>query len=390
MRKIIAIVGTRPDAIKMAPVVKAFREYQDWQVKLAASGQHREMLQQVLDAFGLSSDINYEVMRHQQTLAYITSAVLNAFDELFAQEKPDLVIAQGDTTTTLCAGMAAFYRRIPFAHVEAGLRTDSIWAPFPEEFNRRATAQLACLQFAPTRRAVQNLLAERVPPASIMMTGNTSIDAVLEVARQPRDFTPPGVGRMLLVTTHRRENWGEPQRRIGEAVSEILRRNSGVYAVLPMHPNRAVREVLEGVLGGCERAILCEPPPYPTFVQWMKASYLILTDSGGIQEEAPALHKPVLVLREETERPEGIEVGAAVLVGTEKDRIVRETERLLCDEEAYQRMASAPNPYGDGLASRRIRAGVRRFLGLPFEEVAPFGDGEKPFASPGDASLSVR
>jgi UDP-N-acetylglucosamine 2-epimerase (non-hydrolysing) len=219
---------------------------------------------------------------------------------------------------------------------------------------------------------VQNLLAERIPPESILLTGNTSIDAVLEVARQRGDFAPLGPGRMLLVTTHRRENWGEPQRRIAEAIREVLQRHSDVHAVIPMHPNQTVREVLKEVLGRCERAFLCEPPPYPVFVQWMKASYLILTDSGGIQEEAPALGKPVLVLREETERPEGVEVGAAVLVGTEKERIVRETERLLQDEEAYQRMSSAPNPYGDGLASRRITAGVRKFLGLPFEVIAPF------------------
>lgn len=372
MPKIVAIVGTRPDAIKMAPVVASLLKHKDLKVKLAASGQHREILQQVFDSFGLSPDINYDVMQHQQTLAYITSVILTAFDALFAEEKPDLVIAQGDTTTTLCSAVASFYRRIPFAHVEAGLRTDSIWMPFPEEFNRRATAQLARLQFAPTRRAAENLLAERVPLEYITITGNTSIDAVLNVAKATGELTPFGPGHMLLVTTHRRENWGEPQRRVAEALRELIRRNPGVHVVIPMHPNEVVREVIKGVLGGCERAFLCDPPSYPTFVQWMKASYLILTDSGGIQEEAPALHKPVLVLREKTERPEGIEAGSALLVGTDPERIINETERLLYDKGAYQRMCSAPNPYGDGLASQRITGAVRRFFELPYEAIAPF------------------
>lgn len=367
-----AVCGTRPDAIKMAPVILELRAHGDLDTRVIASGQHREMLRQVFDTFEIREDRNFDVMRERQTLAYITSSVLSALDEAIEAESPDLVIAQGDTTTTLVAGMAAFYRRIPFAHVEAGLRTDTIESPFPEEFNRRAVSQVTRLHFAPTAAAKENLVAERVKSDWVLVTGNTSIDAILDMSRRLEPLNPPRDGRMILVTTHRRENWGEPQTRICRAIVRILDAVEDAYVYLPMHPNKVVREVLELELGKNERVILTEPPEYRSFAQLMMASHLILTDSGGVQEEAPSLGKPVLVLRDETERPEGIDAGNAVLVGTNEEKIYGEAVRLLTDADAYDRMAQARNPYGDGLAAKRIVAAVRRHLGLPYEEVGEF------------------
>jgi len=369
---ILAVCGTRPDAIKMAPVVLSMREHEDWEVRFVASGQHREILQQALDFFGLTPDRNYALMQEKQTLNYITVSALNAMESAISDYKPQLVIAQGDTTTTLCAAVQAFYNAIPFAHVEAGLRTPTIHRPFPEEFNRRTTSLITELHFAPTRKAAENLLREGVSGSHIFITGNTSIDAVLAVARKLPEWNPFAEGRMLLVTTHRRENWGEPQRRICRTIVEILRRFPDCYAVIPMHPNRMVREVLQECLSDCERVFLIEPPDYPGFVQLMKNAYLILSDSGGVQEEAPSLGKPVLVLREETERPEGIEAGAATLVGTSEKMILEETSRLLTSEEDYCRMAKTRNPYGDGRSSKRIVNEIRRFLGLSFAEIPLF------------------
>lgn len=356
----------------MAPVILELKAHEDLDTRVIASGQHREMLRQVFDTFGIREDRNFDVMKERQTLAYITASVLSALDEAIEAEAPDLVIAQGDTTTTFVAGMAAFYRRIPFAHVEAGLRTDTIESPFPEEFNRRAVSQVTRLHFAPTEAAKENLLVERVKADWVLVTGNTSIDAILNMSQRLEPLTPPRDGRMILVTTHRRENWGEPQRRICRAILRIINAVEDVYVYLPMHPNRIVRDVLESELGSNDRVILTEPPEYRGFAQLMMSSHLILTDSGGVQEEAPSLGKPVFVLRDETERPEGIDAGNAVLVGTNEDRIFEESTRLLTDARAYEEMARARNPYGDGLAAKRIVAAIRKHLGLSYEELPEF------------------
>ncbi len=373
---ILVVCGTRPDAIKMAPVILELRKHADLGTRIVASGQHREMLRQVLHAFNLTEDRNFDVMKERQSLAYLTSSILTALDQLLEEERPDLVLAQGDTTTTFVAGLAAFYREIPFGHVEAGLRTDTIYSPFPEEFNRRAASQVTRLHFAPTHAAAQNLLADRVSAESVFVTGNTSIDAILEVTRRLGPSEPFAPGRMLLVTTHRRENWGEPQRRICRALMRVLDAVPDTHVVLPMHPNEAVRRTLRDELGGSDRVFLIEPQDYPSFARLMLASHLILTDSGGIQEEAPSLGKPVLVLRDETERPEGVAEGNAILVGTDKERIFTEAKRLLSDENplplAEVRDRKARNPYGDGKAAQRIVSHVRRFLGLEAEELPPF------------------
>lgn len=372
MKKVLAVVGTRPDAIKMAPVILELKQHSDIETKIIASGQHREMLRQVLNAFNLTEDRNFDVMKQGQSLAYITSSVLSAMDDVIAYELPDLVVAQGDTTTTFVAGMASFYRKIPFAHVEAGLRTDTIFSPFPEEFNRRAVAQVTRLHFAPTPGAAKHLLEERVPQDWIKVTGNTSIDAILNITQRLGPAEPIDDGRMILVTTHRRENWGEPQRQICKALKQILDEVQDAYIVLPMHPNRTVRDVLEQELMGCQRIHLIEPPDYPEFAQIMLAAEVILTDSGGVQEEAPSLGKPVLVLRTETERPEGVDSGNAVIVGTDTKTIFEQTTNLLLNDEAYQQMAQARNPYGDGLAANRIVSEIRKFLGLNFITAPPF------------------
>ncbi|RMG26303.1 MAG: UDP-N-acetylglucosamine 2-epimerase (non-hydrolyzing) [Armatimonadetes bacterium] len=354
----LVVCGTRPDAIKLAPVIHRLKQESWIQTHVAATGQHREMLAQVLDAFEIQVDENFDVMPEKPDLAYLTSAILTRLDGLLAKVQPHVVLAQGDTTTTFVASLASFYRRIPFAHVEAGLRTSTVWLPFPEEFNRRATSLVAALHFAPTEWAADNLRREGVPEKDIFVTGNTSIDALLHTLERVSAYQPPAEGRMILVTTHRRENWGEPQRRIARAVKRILEQFPDTFAVVPMHRNPVVREVLTAELNH-ERAFLVEPPAYPEFAAMMKASTLVLTDSGGVQEEAPSLGKPVLVLREETERPEGVEAGAAMLVGTDPDAIFERASRLLQDEKAYEQMAKVRNPYGDGKAAERIVAAIR-------------------------------
>lgn len=364
----LVVCGTRPDAIKLAPVVLRLREHSALQTVVIGTGQHREMLDQVLAAFSISLDEDYEVMQERPDLARLTSAILERLDATLEQLKPAVVVAQGDTTTTFAASLAAFYRRVPFAHVEAGLRTPTIDRPFPEEFNRRATSLVTALHFAPTEWAADNLRREGVPEDRILVTGNTSIDA-LRIILQRTDKPPQRGGRALLVTTHRRENWGEPQRRIARAIKRLLERFPDTYAIVPMHKNPIVRESLTAELSGeameglHERIELIEPPDYPGFAALMKNAHLILTDSGGVQEEAPSLGKPVLVLREETERPEGVEAGAAVLVGTDEERIVMEASRLLEDEAAYRAVAQVRNPYGDGHAAERIVAAlIERFI----------------------------
>lgn len=354
--RIVCVVGTRPDAIKSAPVVLELRRQEACETVLAATGQHREMLDQALDTFGLRPDHDLAIMKHGQTLSEVTTRCLEGLDRLFGEISPDYVIAQGDTTTTFCASLAAFYRQIPFGHVEAGLRTPTIDNPFPEEFNRRATGLIAAHHFAPTAWAAKNLIDEGKDPATVFVTGNTGIDAVLAVAeREPQTWLPDHPGDVVLLTTHRRENWGEPQQRIAEAAKEIVEAHPGVRLVVPMHRNPQVRELLQGILGGHPRVDLIEPPEYPKFVKLMQRSKLILTDSGGVQEEAPAFGIPVLVLRETTERPEGVEVGTAKLVGTDRRLIVETASELLTNGAAYEKMAHAESPYGDGKAAARVR-----------------------------------
>jgi len=360
---VLCIVGTRPDALKMAPVIlQLARHPEQARVTLVATGQHREMLQQVLDLFGLQPDVNLDIMQERQSLAEITCRVLAGLDPILAQERPDLLLVQGDTSTTFVGALAAFYHQIPVGHIEAGLRTDNRYDPFPEEINRRLTSALATLHFAPTEQAVANLRREGVPLERIHRVGNTVIDALLMIAARPAPEPEPAVAhalanghRIVLVTAHRRENWGEPLRRICAAVREVARAHPDVACVFQMHRNPTVRDIIREELAAEERVTLVEPQDYRAWVHLMQRCTLVLTDSGGIQEEAPALGKPVLVMRETTERPEGIAAGTAALVGTQTEAIVTAAHRLLTDAEAYQRMARAVNPYGDGHAAERIR-----------------------------------
>ncbi len=368
--RVLAVCGTRPDSVKMAPLVLELKRHPDQvDLILGVSGQHREMLQQVLDTFGLTPDYDLHIMTQRQTLSEITTRALQGLEHVIAESKPGLVLAQGDTTTTFAASLAAFYARVPFGHVEAGLRTDNKYDPFPEEMNRRMTSVLADLHFAPTEHARQALLDEGVPDADVFVTGNTVIDALLTVAARDHAFDDPRVqaaaesGKMILVTAHRRENWGEPMSNICAAIKSILQRNPGFSVVFPVHKNPVVRETVFPELENVPEVVLIEPPEYEPFVHLMKSAYLILSDSGGVQEEAPSLGKPVLVLRRTTERPEGVDAGSARLVGTDIDGITAEAEKLIHDREAYESMARVNNPYGDGHASERIWQIIKsRFL----------------------------
>lgn len=363
--KIACIVGTRPDAIKMAPVILEMKACGLADVTTLATGQHREMLEQALNAFGLKADQNLDIMQHGQTLAQVTSRALEGLDEALSAGSFDYVIAQGDTTTTFCAALAAFYRRIPFGHVEAGLRTDTFDNPFPEEFNRRACRLVTDLHFPPTQLAADNLAREGVRAEEMMITGNTAIDAVQFTAKAAGvEWYPEHGGRVILLTTHRRENWGEPQAEIARAARELVDRFPDVVLVVPMHRNPDVRATLTGVLGGHERIRLIEPPDYAPFVKLLARSSLALTDSGGVQEEAPSFGIPVLVLRTTTERPEGLDAGVAKLVGTDREAILMEGTKLLADQEAYRAMVSIHSPYGDGKAAQRIRWAVLNRLGV--------------------------
>jgi UDP-N-acetylglucosamine 2-epimerase (non-hydrolysing) len=370
--RVMAICGTRPDAVKMAPVVLELQKFPD-QVKLvvAVTGQHREMLHQVLDVFHIKPQYDLDIMRPKQTLAEITTRALQGLEGIILKEQPNIVLAQGDTTTTFVAALAAFYNKVAVGHVEAGLRTDNKYDPFPEEMNRRMTTVLADLHFAPTPAARKNLMAEGVPSSRIYVTGNTVIDALLSVAGRPWTFDDPFLStvgtngqRMILVTAHRRENWGEPMARICQAIKEIVAEFPDTEVVFAVHKNPIVRETVYPALEGVDRIHLIEPPDYVPFVHLLKRAHLVLTDSGGVQEEAPSLGKPVLVMRNTTERPEGVEAGTAMLIGTETEKIFRATAKLLSDSNAYNTMAKAVNPYGDGTASVRIREALFKFFGL--------------------------
>ena len=368
--KFVCVVGTRPEAIKMAPVVLELRRFPAVDTILASTGQHKEMLEQALGAFGLKPDEDLAIMQHGQTLADVTARAVEGLDKLYERLKPDWVLGQGDTTTVFAAALTAFYRQIPFAHVEAGLRTDTIDNPFPEEFNRRAAGLITSLHLAPTAWAAENLRSEGKDPATIFVTGNTGIDAVLQTAKTVQeDWYPEHAGRVVLLTTHRRENWGDPQKQIARACRRLVEMFEDVLLVVPMHRNPQVRELLTTILGGHPRIRLIEPPDYDKFVKLMQRSTIILSDSGGVQEEAPAFGIPVLVLRETTERPEGVTAGTAKLVGTDEETIFGEARQLLCDPEAFEQMAHAVSPYGDGRAAERIRYLLLSKVGIASPEV---------------------
>ena len=369
-RTVMFIFGTRPEAIKLAPLVNKFSNHTKYfKTVVVVTAQHRQMLDQVLWLFRISPDHDLDIMVPDQTLAQVTARALTGLDELLAKEQPDFVFVQGDTTTTFTGALAAFYHRIPVGHVEAGLRTYDRYYPYPEEINRVMTSSLADLHFAPTAGASDNLLKENIPADHIQVTGNTVIDALLDVADQEyhfsedlqRVFTEQGT-RKILLTAHRRENHGGPMENICRAVLELLACFPDVEVVFPVHMSPRVRNTVFPLLGNHPRAHLIPPLDYQAFVNAMKNAYLILTDSGGVQEEAPSLGKPVLVLRETTERPEAVDAGTVKLVGTDSERIVAETGRLLNDTSAYKAMARAVNPYGDGLASERILNIVDNFL----------------------------
>jgi UDP-N-acetylglucosamine 2-epimerase (non-hydrolysing) len=351
--KVLFVFGTRPEAIKLAPVVRCLREDARFAVRVAVTAQHREILDQVLRAFSIVPDYDLNVMQAGQTLAESASRILAALEPVLDREKPDWVIVQGDTTTTFCGALASFYQGIPVAHVEAGLRTGDPRQPFPEEMNRVLTSRLATLHFAATESAAENLRREGVDPAAIHVTGNTGIDAVLSV----RDSLPavePGAKKIILVTAHRRESFGQGFLSICRALRRLAER-SDVEIVYPVHPNPNVRDVVREHLRDVPNIRLIEPVEYVAFVDLMRQADILLTDSGGVQEEGPSLGKPVLVMREKTERPEAVEAGTAVLVGTDEERIVAETTWLLDDRQEYLRRARIHNPYGDGGASARIR-----------------------------------
>lgn len=380
-RRVAVFVGTRPEAIKLAPVIAALRAAPDFEPVVVSTGQHREMLRQVFDLFDIAPHHELDVMRPNQALAQLTARLLTACDETLAEVRPELAIVQGDTTTVLAASLACFYRNVPLGHVEAGLRTGDLRSPFPEEANRVLAGRLVTLHFAPTEKARENLLSEGAAPQSISVTGNTVIDALqMEVARQGRaDVTgslseelASVVGEdwqtrpMVLVTGHRRENFGGGFERICEALASLALRFPDHRILYPVHLNPNVREPVQARLSGIPNVALIPPQSYSQFVALMRASRLVLTDSGGVQEEAPGLGKPVLVMRDTTERPEGLEAGTVRLVGTDVTRIVEGAAQLLENADAYEAMARAVNPYGDGHASDRILDHIRTlFAGGP-------------------------
>ena len=366
-KKVLIVFGTRPEAIKMAPVVKALKERMDVQVCITA--QHREMLDQVLDLFEITPDYDLNVMQPDQDLFDITSKVLIGMKKILLKNKPDLVLVHGDTTTTMATAIAAFYLKIPIGHVEAGLRTHNINSPFPEEFNRQLTTRLTKFHFAPTEKARTNLQNEQVPDNNIYVTGNTVIDALLSVINKAREMNYPNgllsqlpfieeekskYSRIILVTGHRRENFGKGFEGICQALYDIAKNNPEVQIIYPVHLNPNVREPVERIISNINNIHLIDPMDYLSFIKLMDACYLILTDSGGIQEEAPSLGKPVLVMRDATERPEAVNAGTVKLIGSNKQKIVEAVNQLLNDDLEYKEMARSHNPYGDGHASERI------------------------------------
>ncbi len=357
MKKIMLVFGTRPEAIKMCPLVNELKKHEEAEISVCVSGQHREMLQQVLDAFQIEPDYNLDIMKEQQTLFDVTIGILEKIKSVLENERPDIVLVHGDTSTTFVTALACFYLQIPIGHVEAGLRTYDIFSPYPEEFNRQAVSIIAKYNFAPTEESRENLIREGKKPESIFVTGNTAIDAlkitVKENYKHPELEWAKG-SRLILLTAHRRENLGEPMHHMFRAIRRIVDEHDDVKVIYPIHMNPKVREAAQEELGDDSRIHIIEPLEVLDFHNFLSRSYLILTDSGGIQEEAPSLGKPVLVMRDTTERPEGIKAGTLKLVGTDEDRIYRNFKLLLENTDEYNKMAFASNPYGDGTACRQI------------------------------------
>jgi UDP-N-acetylglucosamine 2-epimerase (non-hydrolysing) len=378
--KVMTVFGTRPEAIKMAPIVLELRKHpEEIQPVVAVTAQHREMLDQVLHLFHIEPDYDLNLMAKGQTLFDITTRAMNGLDGVLTKEQPDLVLVHGDTTTTFAGALAAYYHQTAVGHVEAGLRTHNKYSPFPEEMNRKLTGCIADLNFAPTETSEKNLLQENVKPESIFVTGNTVIDALHHTVREDFGFEDElldGVDfkhhRIILVTTHRRENLGEPMRHVYQALKQLTQEIDDVEIVFPVHKNPKVREVVNQELGGLSKVHLIEPLDYEPFANLMHRACLILTDSGGVQEEAPALGKPVLVLRDTTERPEAVEAGTVKLIGTDEERVYAEAKRLLTDEKEYSRMAESVNPYGDGKAAQRIIQAILYTYGFTTEKPSRF------------------
>lgn len=357
MKKVMLVFGTRPEAIKMCPLVNELKKREELQTVVCVTGQHRQMLDMVLEAFDVKPDYDLSIMKDKQTLFDVTTNMLNRIKEVLEKEKPDVVLVHGDTSTTFVTALACFYLQIPVGHVEAGLRTYNIYSPYPEEFNRQAVSIISKFNFAPTELSKQNLLKEGKNPDSIYVTGNTAIDALKTTVRE--NYTHPELewansSGLIMITAHRRENLGEPMRHMFKAIRRVMDEHPDVKAIYPIHMNPAVREIANEYLGDDDRIHIIEPLDVLDFHNFLSRSYLILTDSGGIQEEAPSLGKPVLVMRDTTERPEGIAVGTLKLVGTEEEMIYKEFSRLLSDKDEYEAMSKASNPYGDGHACERI------------------------------------
>ena len=357
MKKILLVFGTRPEAIKMCPLVNELKTREGIKTVVCVSGQHRQMLDQVLEAFHVVPDYDLSIMKDRQTLFDITTNILDRIKAVLEEVKPDVVLVHGDTSTTFITALACFYMQIPVGHVEAGLRTNDIYSPFPEEFNRQAVSIISRYNFAPTEQARQNLLSEGKRPESIFVTGNTAIDALRTTVRE--DYSHPELvwasdSRLILITAHRRENLGEPMKNMFRAIRRVMDEHTDVKAIYPIHMNPIVRKTADEFLGGDDRIHIIEPLDVLDFHNFLGRCFLVLTDSGGIQEEAPSLGKPVLVMRNTTERPEGIAAGTLKLVGTDEEVIYRSSKQLLEDNEEYARMSNACNPYGDGFASKRI------------------------------------
>lgn len=368
--RIMTVYGTRPEAIKCAPIIRAIETSDALDGLVVVTGQHREMLDQVNELFGIVPDVDLDVMSHGQALSGIFARVLDGLDPILVSEKPDAVIVQGDTTTSTAAALAAFYRQIPVVHLEAGLRSGDISSPYPEEANRRLTSQLTALHLAPTEVSRANLLAEGVDATKVVVTGNTVIDALLMTVGKSIAFTDADLEdlassgrRILLVTTHRRENWGGAMQGVGRALARIARAHPDVEVLLPVHRNPVVRQAVLPALVGLDNVTVTEPLTYGEFTRALSLATVILTDSGGVQEEAPSLGTPVLVMRDNTERPEAVDAGTVRLIGTDEHRIVDEVSRLLDDRDAYAAMAAASNPYGDGTAAARSLEAIVALLG---------------------------
>lgn len=357
MKKVMLVFGTRPEAIKMCPLVNELKLRDSIETVVCVTGQHRQMLDQVLSAFGVVPDYDLSVMKEKQTLFDITTNIMNRIKDVLLAEKPDVVLVHGDTSTTFVTALACFYLQIPVGHVEAGLRTYNIYSPYPEEFNRQAVSIISQFNFAPTEQSRRNLLQEGKQANTIYVTGNTAIDALKTTVRADYhhpELTWVGDDRLILITAHRRENLGEPMKNMFRAIRRVMDEHPDLKAIYPIHMNPVVRQIADEILGGEDRIHIIEPLEVVDFHNFMARSYLILTDSGGIQEEAPSLGKPVLVMRDTTERPEGIAAGTLKLVGTEEEEIYRNFKLLLDSKETYERMSKASNPYGDGYACRRI------------------------------------